>query len=669
MFDVRFFIVFLIGFSSLYADITLHPLFSDHAVLQKSAKVPIWGKAEPGEHITVELDAARAEVVAGADGKWQAILDLSALDQGPFTLEVSGKNKLTVSDVLVGSVWITSGQSNMGWPLAKTTGAEKEIAVSANPLLRWFAVKHAASKVPLDSLEGQWVAASPKTAGYFTAVGYYFGKTLQNELQTPVGLINATWGGTPSEAWTSADALHTDPQLREGSTQIHADLEAYPEKLKNYSTELRKWEVRHGRQDPDSTPPPAEGWSLLILPANFPGGGAVWLRCSVPVSAAQVGRNLLLSLRSVRGVDRVSWNGVPVGESSLEEAIRESNRSYMIPASLVTGDEATLAIRIFDSAYDRSIQVDKTVLGGDLLPDNVKWEVAVESVLPDLSDEIREDLPALIGPAPQPDQVAGYIFNGMIHPILPYAIEGVVWYQGESNAARAHQYRTAFPLLISDWRSRWNQGDFPFYFCQLPNFHVKFPNPGESAWAELRESQTLTLSLPNTGQAVLIDVGEQDDIHPRDKKNVGKRLSAIALANHYGHQLVFSGPTFQSVEFTDGLAIISFSNTDGGLVAKELPTTYHPKSTSPQTLPLQLGSPDSQLQGFAICGKDRKWGWADARIDGDRVIVSSPNVPDPIAVRYAWSNNPTVNLYNGSGLPAAPFRTDDFPPTTMNVLY
>lgn len=262
-----------------------------------------------------------------------------------------------------------------------------------------------------------------------------------------------------------------------------------------------------------------------------------------------------------------------------------------------------------------------------------------------------------------------HLFNGMIHPLIPCAMRGVIWYQGESNTSSAHQYRTTFPLMIKDWRSRWTEGDFPFYFCQLPNFKEKKVQPGESAWAELRDAQTSALDLPNTGQAILIDIGEEGDLHPPNKKDAGERLARIALARTYGQNVAWSGPVFDSMTAKDGKVHIRFQHAAGGLVARPLPETYPLKTSSSKMIPLVRNSPQSELEGFAVCGEDRQWKWADAKIEGDSVSVWSPQVPTPVAVRYAWADNPTCNLYNGNGLPAAPFRTDDFPGLTHGNKY
>ncbi len=294
-----------------------------------------------------------------------------------------------------------------------------------------------------------------------------------------------------------------------------------------------------------------------------------------------------------------------------------------------------------------------------------KVEYALAAPAP---DKPAPQFPA--APSVSPENTATYLYNGMINPILSYAISGAIWYQGESNAGRAYQYRTAFPLMITDWRKHWGQGDFPFYFVQVANYQPKASAPGESGWAELREAQNMALKLPNTGQAVIIDAGESDDIHPRNKAIVGQRLARIALARDYGEKdLVYSGPTYKSMKVDGSKVRLSFDHIGGGLVAKELPATYLKKYLTNETATLVRNTPSSELEGFAVCGDDKKWSWADAKIDGNEVVVWSDKVPNPIAVRYGWADNPTCNLYNKGGLPASPFRTDDFPGVTINGKY
>jgi sialate O-acetylesterase len=327
-------------------------------------------------------------------------------------------------------------------------------------------------------------------------------------------------------------------------------------------------------------------------------------------------------------------------------------RHYLIPPALLKEGVNQLAVRLFAPAeppgfsWFPSLGTTK-ILGG--------WMAMAEYALPPLDPAAKKAVPPLTGQHVLP----GRLFNGMVHPILPYAIRGVLWYQGESNTGNASLYRTSFPLLIKDWRQHWQQGDFPFYFCQLANYRAKTNQPGESVWAELREAQAKTRSVPNTGMAVLIDTGESEDIHPQSKQIAGERLAKIALAKTYGREVVPSGPSYASMKIEGSAIRLIFDHLGGGLVAKEVPATYDVMRKAGKTAPLVRNSPHSQLEGFAICGADKRWVWAEAKIDGDTVLVSSKQVPSPIAVRYGWADNPTCNLYNAAGLPASPFRTDN----------
>ena len=402
---------------------------------------------------------------------------------------------------------------------------------------------------------------------------------------------------------------------------------------------------------------------------GLPDAGAVWLRREIDFPAIPDVK-IRLNLGALDAYDSVYWNGRLLTQLTYQSYsgngfVRQS-AAYEVPADLVKQGQNTLAIRVFQPVTAAKFP---TVPKADSLALDTGWLAKPEFALPTLD---AEKIAAAPTPPPNPaapQNVAGFLFNAMINPLVPYAISGAIWYQGESNAGRAWQHRTAFPLLITDWRSHWKQGDFPFYFCQLANYLPKKDLPGDSAWAELRDAQSQTLSLPETGQAVLIDIGEEKDIHPRNKKDVGERLALIALANDYGKEIPFSGPVFKSARIAGGKILLTFTSTAGRLVAKTLPATSDLRTVAHETAPLVRNSPGSELEGFALCGEDRKWVWADAKIDGDSVVVWSDQVPAPIAVRYAWSDNPTANLYNAAGLPASPFRTDDFPATTRDAKY
>lgn len=660
------------------ADVTLPAIFSEHMVLEKTAKVPIWGKASPGEEVTVKVGDQTANAKAGEDGAWKAVLDLSKSGPGPFVATVKGNNEITIPDVVVGEVWVASGQSNMEWVLANTIDAQKEIASSANPMLRQFRLTKNAVEKPTSEFTGVWEVAGPETSGKFTAVGYYFGKDLQKAINQPVGLIYTNWGGTPSEAWTSPDAIASVPDLQQSLEKQQAYAKEFPGLRAKFTEDFKKWLDENNRAD-KTTPDiaafagekvAADGWAPVKFPAKLtaadgsPFYGAIWLRREFDLPKTD--KPIRIDVGNVDGFEALYWNGQLVKENTYAtlpgNAVR---RTYDIPASAVKEGRNVVAMRIYSPGAQPMVQRDFDISGANPAGPTVsKPEYALAAPA---ADKAAPKLPA---PAVSPQNTATYLFNGMINPILSYAISGAIWYQGESNAGRSYQYRMAFPLMITDWRKQWGQGDFPFYFVQLANYLAKETAPAESGWAELREAQSMTLKLPNTGQAVIIDAGESDDIHPRNKQVVGERLARIALAKDYGQKdLVYSGPTYQAMKVDGSKVRLSFDHVGGGLVAKELPATYIKKSQTNETAPLVRNSPSSELEGFAICGDDKKWVWAEAKIDGNEVVVWSDKVPAPVAVRYAWANNPTCNLFNKEGLPASPFRTDDFPGATANGKY
>jgi len=672
----------------LYADVKVPSIISDHMVLQRSARTPIWGTAAPGEEVRVALGSVSGQTRAGADGKWRVNLDLEKADQGPLKLTVHGTNEVAVSDVVVGDVWLASGQSNMEFPLSRTAGAAEEIARSANPMFRQFLVKINGAPKPLDDCEGKWEAASPEASGRFTAIGYFFGKTIQQKRNIPVGLINASYGGSLVEAWISPAGFDQDKELKAAKEKMCGEAESYPQRLKDFTAQYHAWAAKYAREDhasPDAqqfAAPniPLEGWKPVTLPgslskANLPDSGAIWLRKTVTIPPGMANMYMPLRLSAPRDFDTVYLNGVKVGETTPEastsanfEATSNNDRRYDVPGNQVKAGEATIAIRLYSPGGDAGVGNDRSNLYASGLKLNGEWLAKPEAELPPLSAEAKAAYPQRPLTPPQSRAMATALFNAMIHPIVPYGIKGVIWYQGESNAGRGFQYRTAFQMLIQDWRAQWQQGEVPFYFCQLPNFMAKQTAPGNSGWAELREAQSMALKLPNTGQAVLIDLGEEGDVHPRNKTEAGERLAQVALAKTYGQPVAWAGPVYRSMQIEGGKIRLRLESAQG-LTARALPTTYQPKSGDPATKPLVLNSPGSELQGFTVCGSDRKFVWANAKIEGDSILVWAPEVASPVAVRYAWADNPTCNLYNKAGLPAAPFRTDDFPLTSLAGRY
>lgn len=667
------------------AEMQLPCMFKDHMVLQEASSVPVWGSANAGEHITVSLAGQSAETTAGADGKWKVALNLHGLAGGPYRLSIAGVNTITLFDVLVGEVWLAGGQSNMEFTLAKSIGADAEIAQSANANLRQFEVKKGGSFDPQDTCSGEWVSASPETSGRFSAIGYYFAKKLQQDLQKPVALVSSYYGGSNVESWLSPEAIEKLPEIKPVADAMIAEGRSYPERLGQYQQAYAAWQQKYHREDVPQAQratmaDPAMStstWRTVEIGNGFtenslPSGGVLWLRKQIKVTTEMAGIYLPLHFGAMHEFDDVYWNEVRIGGTSADSStsMNDSDRGslrrrYDIPAKLMVAGEGTLAVRIFNPAGPPaidSIPQSETILQGD-------WSAKIERALPGLDAAAKASFPQRPAAPATERAEPTMLYNAMIHPLLPFAIRGVIWMQGEANIGRAYQYRTTFPALIEDWRAHWGAGDFPFYFCQLANWQAKTTVPAESALAELREAQTMALKLPNTGEAITIDVGEAADVHFRDKKTVGLRLARIALDKDYGHTMPYSGPVYESSERTGSAMRIHFKFTDGGLVAAPMAPTSVNQSLFSSSLPLVRNSPKSQLEGFQICGADHAWVWAEAKIQGDTVLVSSPRVKDPVAVRYGWANNPTVNLYNGAGLPGGPFRTDDFPALTRDVKF
>ncbi|MBL9187347.1 MAG: sialate O-acetylesterase [Opitutaceae bacterium] len=506
---VRLLLFLLLVATALRAEVTLAPLFSDGAVLQRDKPVPIWGRAEAGEKITVTFAGQRREATAAADGRWLVLLEpLAAAAQGA-DLTVAGKNTLVLRDVVVGEVWLASGQSNMAWPVSRAADAAAEIAAANFPLLRHVQIERTVATAPADAVKTTgWQRATPQTAGAFTAVGYFFARDLHRKLGVPIGLINSSWGGTPVEAWMSPAALSADPRFELVGERWRKNLEEFPAA-----------KAAHDERQ------------------------AAWTKAA---AAAQA-------------------QGKPAHEAFLKKNPRPR-------APRGPGDPWT----------------------------------------------------------------PSGLFNGMINPLLPYALRGAIWYQGESNAERAGEYHALFAAMIRAWRAHFGQGDIPFYWVSLANYAVA-GDGGERgrSYAFLREAQTQTLALPNTGQALAIDIGEPKNIHPTNKQEVGRRLALLARHRTYGLITDDTGPTFGGAVREGNALRVRFTHASGGLIARDKP-----------------------VQSLEITGADRVFHPAEGRIERDTLLVRAAAVREPVAVRYAWINAPEANLYNGAGLPAVPFRSD-----------
>ena len=648
--------VLLAGFSmsDIQANVRLPRIIGHHMVLQRDIRVPVWGRADSGERISVEFNGQVLKTRTGKDGRWMVYLSPMKAG-GPYEMTIKGKNQVVLKDILIGEVWVCSGQSNMEWPVSRSDNAEEEIASANFPRIRLFTVERNMQMAPVDDLErGEWVACSPETVESFSAVGYFFGRDLHRHLDVPVGLVNTSWGGTNVETWTSMESIENVDRYRPVIEKMRIqDLDKLREESEKAS---RKWRmdiqeldqgIADGRYNWAHPDYPVDGWKEMELPGLWEDrglnglDGVVWFRKEVKLDPATLEDTLWVELGPVDDSDETFLNGIKIGETF--QAYNRP-RIYAVPKDMVRPGRNVLVVRVEDYGGGGGIWGTPGQLrirsGQKIITLAGPWLFRVGST----------DIPP-IPPGAQavqsPNSMPSLLFNGMIHPLLPFAIRGAIWYQGESNARQAYLYRELFPLMITDWRNRWKQGDFPFLFVQLANYMKPDEKPVSDPWPELREAQTMTLSLPNTGMALAIDIGEANDIHPRNKQEVGRRLALAARKVAYGEDLVYSGPMFETMMVRGSSVFVNFSHTGSGLTVRH-----------------KYG----YLMGFALAGEDRMFHYAQARIvDENTVEVFSEKVPRPVAVRYAWANNPDMaNLYNREGLPACPFRSDDWPGVTYS---
>ncbi len=642
--------------ASICADIRLPAIINDHMVLQQNQPVNMWGWADPGETVTVSFSghlSKSAAAVTASDGKWKMKLTVPEAG-GPYTLVFEGNNRIEINDVMVGEVWVCSGQSNMEFGIKGVNNAEEEIkSAEKYSMIRQFRPPRHAAAEPQEDCKGQWLICDSENVQHYSAVAFFFARELTDELNVPIGLIHSSWGGTPAQAWTRKEVIDQFPYYVEQKKKIEQS-KINPDR---FETELEKkieqWNTQAASMDTgmeENWYDPKlndSNWKTMSIPVRWEKvigqfDGIVWFRKKIDIPESLSGKDLYLHLGPVDDMD-ITWvNGERVGSMQVYGNWKKYRR-YQVPASILKEKDNVIVVRVLD------------VSGGGGMHGNAK--------LMKLTDRFQSESVPLAGdwlyrkscstrhlpryPRPfkiQDQHVPSALYNGMIAPVIPYTIRGAIWYQGESNASKAHQYRKLFPAMIENWRVDWGQGNFPFYFVQLANFTKVLPEPADSDWAELREAQLMTLGLENTGMAVTIDIGDANDIHPRNKQDVGKRLSLWALAKDYGRDIVYSGPLYKMMEIDGSNVIIHFDHAGSGLTAK-----------------------GGSLKGFAIAGPDRKFVWADAEIKGDTVVVSSSEVAKPVAVRYAWAKNPVCNLYNQEGLPASPFRTDNFPCITKII--
>lgn len=635
-------------------------LFSDHAVLQRNIMVPVWGWATPFAPVTATLGAAAAQTLAGEDGKF--LLRLPALPAGgPFELTVEApaqKQKIVRTDIWVGEVWLASGQSNMEWSLAQTQ-QENDPALRTGEV-RMAYIPHNAFAGRQSRIETKWeVGDTEQNLTSFSAVGYFFARRLSEELGVKVGIINSSWGGTIVEAWTSRESLARNP-----------DTAPWLARYENTTHGLPYWKERNQpAESAKASPYPADpgntalakgwasaelddtAWPEMKIPSPWTAqghkkSGVFWFRKTVEIPADWAGKELTLNIGAVDKQDITYFNGEQVGAlgSGFEECFWNRPRVYTVPGHLVKAGKNVITVRAYSFAYDGGLigpaNRMKLVLEGCeqsvSLPGTWKYQIEHDFGLVSVSNAMQTP------PGPGMPNSPGILFDNMIAPLLPYAIRGAIWYQGESNAndsfaVNCDRYCEAIRTLMRDWHFYWGQGDFPFLQVQLANYMMLQAYQDGSLWARLRDSQLRSLAEPNAGMAVIIDAGEGDNIHPADKVTVGRRLAQWALAKTYGKHFIASGPLYAGMTIEGDAIRVRFDYVGSGLVAKD----------------------GGALKTFVIAGQDKVFHEATAQIDGGYVVVRSPDVPAPLAVRYAWADNPEgCNLYNAAGLPASPFRTD-----------
>ncbi|MDR6562952.1 MULTISPECIES: sialate O-acetylesterase [unclassified Arcicella] len=633
-----------------FGQVKLARLFSDHVVLQRQKPIPVWGWANANEKVNVTLAGQSQNTKADATGKW--MVKFTPLEAGgPFKMTVTAKSgSINVNDILIGEVWLCSGQSNMEWRVSQANNFNEEKKNADYPKIRHFYVEHEVTIDPQADLKsGEWKVASPENVGNFTAVGFFFARELYQKLNIPIGLLHSSWGGSQVEGWISKEGMLTNNELKSYAEHLPSNWKdadyAHDQKVqkqllgsninptvedeKKYLTanyDISKWLYA------DS---PMGQWDWKGIWA-YRGDGYMARTIEVPKEAVSTETTLALA-------ENDSYNEIYINGKLVSQGVIKGVRKITVPANTWQTGTNQLMIKfgnmqslpwmglgLIGSATDLYVEVDNQKIsiatGWRLMPSFAGKHEYVHSS----------------------NNVGTTIYNGMIAPLVPFAMRGSLWYQGEANTGRAYQYRQTFPLMIEDWRKKWND-NFSFYFVQLANYGPYQNSNQGSNWAELREAQTMTLSLPKTGMAVITDIGNPNDIHPTNKQDVGHRLAINALKKDFGQNIEYSSPMFESVSYEDGKAIVSFKNIAKGLVIQD-----------------KFG----YLKGFEIAGEDKVFYYAKAELVDNKVIVYHPKGLKPISVRYAWADSPMdANLFNSEGLPANSFRTDTWPGMTINTKF
>lgn len=649
-------------------NLRLPSLISDNMVLQQKTAVKIWGKANPGKNIKIVTSwKAEGKATANGNGLWGVMLQTPEAG-GPYEITISAKDTVVkIKNVLIGEVWFCSGQSNMempmeGWlPQCPVKNSTKEIATANFPNIRLFNVQRKISSEPLDECNGKWQECNSASLPSFSATAYFFGKELYKRIHVPIALIESAWGGTPSEAWTSYDALKKTGEFSQTLDEVKNYTTGEVDKFNNWIKEHRqvvvdqkaeadKWKNLNFQDETCSSPDFEDNtWPSMKLPQAWEGtkvgdfDGIIWFRKSIDVPEQLVGKDLILSLGPIDDMDRVYFNGKLVGATELE-GMWQVERNYAIPSGLVKPGKNTIAVRVMDiqggGGIDGHAGQMKLGIKGDntsvSVPLSGDWKYMPAAELLGnvfyMYDIAKGEFFLKARPKVLNPSLPTVLYNGMVTPFLPYKIKGVIWYQGEANVGRAAQYAKIFPAMIENWRAAWAIKDMPFYFVQIAPWIYSGKEFSESC--ELKEAQAEALKLPNTGMVVTSDIGTVDNIHPPFKQDVGLRLANLALAKNYGVSVHFSGPIYKSMRVEKNKIILQFSHIEGGLVSK-----------------------NGELKEFEIAGREGKYFPATAKIAGNEVVVISSQVTNPVSVRYCWHNGSEASLFNKAGLPASLFRT------------
>lgn len=628
----------------------LAPVFGDHMVLQRESQAPVWGRAADDARVTVKGSwpgAIERTTQADSDGAWRVVVETPAAG-GPYSLTVrAGSEERVVDDILIGEVWLCSGQSNMEWSVRSANDAAAEIAAADHSSIRFFDVPHTTSRSPQESCGGTWRVCSPKTIPGFSAVGYFFGRELQTELGVPIGLIGSNWGGTVAEAWTSEETLRAgfpefgnklDRIARErANPQTAGDLaerqDQWWKKLEATDSGVRgRWmEAGHDAAEWGEATVPGT-WSAIKL-GKF--DGCLWYRRTAEVPEDWLGKDLWLELGPIDDMDLTWFNGALVGETR-SAGRHNTPRRYRVPADAVIAGANVIAVCAVDTGGVGRLGNDTATMRLRPADQDDAPSISLAGTWRYRRGSAIGDLGGFPTTPVFHENMTTALYNGMIAPLVPFAIRGAIWYQGESNRGRPAQYRRLFPAMIGDWRARWGRGDFPFYFVQIAPYAY---GGDDGKVAELREAQAMALSVPNTGMAVTMDIGNPRDIHPTNKQDVGLRLALCALAQTYGKDVAWRGPMYRDMVVEGAAVRLNFDYAQ------------------------RLTTGDAAPTCFTIAGEDQVFHPATAVIDGAAVVVRSDNVKTPVAVRFAWGEADQPNLENGAGLPAPPFRTDDWAAT------